>query len=144
MNNENSQITKSNVIAHVLRLTPHQNIYEEILKYLKNNNINAAFIMTCVGSLRKINIRLANAQDFIVKEENHEIVSIVGCVSLERSHIHICLSDNKGATIGGHLMQEGNLVNTTAELVLGELPSLKFGLEFDEETGYDELKIKNI
>ena len=40
-------------------------------------------------------------------------------MSVERCHVHICLSDKEGNTIGGHLMPENNIVYTTAELVLG-------------------------
>ena len=40
--------------------------------------------------------------------------------------------------IGGHLCP-GCIVNTTCELVIGEIPGISFGVEQDEETGYDEL-----
>ena len=142
MNKSNVQQNNlSSITAHVIRLKPYQDLYQEIFSYLKNNNINAGFIMTCVGSLRKINIRLANATEYIVEEGNKEIISLVGCISIERSHIHIGLSDEKGKTLGGHLMPEGNLVNTTAELVIGVLNDLNFGIEYDKETGWNELCI---
>lgn len=40
-------------------------------------------------------------------------------------------------------MCEGCLVNTTCELVLLELDDYTFMEEFDQNTGYDELKIKH-
>ena len=71
--------------------------------------------------------------------EPMEIVSCMGTVSANGSHLHISLSREDLSTIGGHLV-EGCLVNTTAEIVLMELP-YRFTREFDPETGYDELVI---
>ena len=98
--------------------------------------------MTCVGSLQKVNIRLAEATDYLIKEEHYEITSLVGCLSCnDRLHIHITIADKNGNCFGGHLSSEGNIVFTTAEIVLGELPQLVFTKEKDETSGWDELKI---
>ena len=43
----------------------------------------------------------------------------------------------------GHL-RPGCLVNTTAEIVLAELPDTVFTRERDEATGYEELAIRRI
>jgi len=43
-------------------------------------------------------------------------------------------------TLGGHL-QDGNIVRTTAELVIGELTDVSFSRLLDPETGYDELVV---
>ena len=45
--------------------------------------------------------------------------------------------------LGGHLCP-GCIVNTTCELVIGELPGVRFGVEQDGETGYDELVFESI
>ena len=39
-------------------------------------------------------------------------------------------------------MVAGCMINTTCELVIGELRDYVYDVEFDEETGYDELIIK--
>ena len=49
-------------------------------------------------------------------------------------------SDVNAVCYGGHL-QEGCIVNTTCEVVLGELENYQFTREFDESTGYNEIKI---
>lgn len=132
----------SNIVAHAIRLTPGQDLYQEIKEYIKKNNIQAGFIMTCVGSLQQTNIRLANANDFMKTNQHYEITSLVGCVSCnERIHLHISIADEKGNSFGGHLGDKGNLVFTTAEIIIGELPSLVFTKEKDETSGWDELKI---
>jgi predicted DNA-binding protein with PD1-like motif len=99
--------------------------------------------MTCVGSLKKINIRLASGLTFLTLEKNHEIVSLVGNISMEREHVHIGLSDEKGLAFGGHLL-DGNLVYTTAEIVLGVLPQLKYSKAKCEKSGWEELIVSKI
>ena len=100
----------SSIKAHVIRLLPEMDLYQEIIKYLNINNIRAACILSCVGSLKKINIRTATGFNYIEREEYFEIVSLVGSISCDRCHVHICLSDKDGKTLGGHLMRDGNLV----------------------------------
>ena len=144
MNNiNNTSVFNSNLIAHVFRLHPGQDLYQEIKKYIEKNMIKAACILTCVGSLKKINIRLANAKEFLQLNENFEITSLVGNISCnDRMHLHISISDSTGKTFGGHLCETDNIVHTTAEIVLGEMPSLIFEKEKDEISGWNELKIK--
>jgi len=144
MNNiNNTSVFNSNLIAHVFRLHPGQDLYQEIKKYIEKNMIKAACILTCVGSLKKINIRLANATEFLQLNENFEITSLVGNISCnDRMHLHISISDSTGKTFGGHLCETDNIVHTTAEIVLGEMPSLIFEKEKDEISGWNELKIK--
>lgn len=128
---------------HAIRLTRGCDLKLEIIKYCKDNNINAGAIISGVGSLSHLYIRLAEAKDYIDREESYEIVSITGTVSKEDVHIHISVSDNKGNTIGGHL-KNGTIIDTTCELVIYELTDYAFIREFDQETGYDELAIKKI
>lgn len=123
-----------------LRLHPKHDLKEELIKFTKENDIQAGIILTCVGSLKRATLRMAD--DNIVKnfEEKFEIVSLVGTLSQEDVHLHISLSNKDGKTIGGHL-KEGCPVHTTAEIVIGELDDTKFSREFDEETGFKELVI---
>ena len=138
---ENKPI-KSPLQCYAFRLHPGQDLYKEIENFVKDNNIKAGFIMTCVGSLQEINIRLANAKEFLVKKEHYEITSLVGCISCNnRIHLHISISDEKGNCFGGHLGDKGNIVFTTAEIIIGELPDMNFTSEKDEISGWNELKI---
>ena len=101
--------------------------------------IDTAVVLSGVGCLYKVKIRLAKAIEYLEKEENYEIVSLTGTISKGHAHIHISLSDEHGNTIGGHL-EQGCLIDTTCELVLGELQEYSSVREFDEETGYDEIR----
>jgi len=128
--------------VYALRLHPGQDLKRELDAFAKGNHLQAGFVITCVGSLRKVKLRPANQKEPLLREAKFEIVSLVGTFSVDGSHLHISLSDSTGATIGGHLL-EGNEIYTTAEIVLGEADQLQFNREIDPETTFKELKIKN-
>lgn len=131
----------STMKAHSFRLVPGQDLVDEITGWARKNQIHAAAIVTVVGSLKKVNIRFADKPETTSKEGPFEIVSMVGTFNDKTAHLHASLSDGKGATIGGHLMR-GNLVYTTAEVVVAELPDVTFAREHDEASGYDELVVR--
>lgn len=130
-----------NVFA--LRLTPGQDLKKTLDAFTIETNLQAGFIVTCVGSLRKVVIRPADSKEPLFREQKFEIVSLTGTLSPDGSHLHIALSDSAGVTIGGHLL-EGNLIYTTAEIIVGEAEGVLFRREQDAETGYKELTIKRI
>ena len=121
------------------RLTKGMDLKEEIEKYSINNSISGVLISS-VGCLNKLVIRLADGESILKKDGNFEIVSITGTLSPNGVHIHISVSDEFGNTIGGHL-KNGCIVNTTAEICLIVFDNIKFGRKFDETTGYDELVV---
>ena len=50
---------KSGLTCYALRLKPREELYSSLLKYKKETNLQAPFIMTCCGSLTKATLRLA-------------------------------------------------------------------------------------
>lgn len=94
-----------------------------------------------MGSLTHYNIRFANQPEGNTGVGHFEIVSLVGTVSMNGSHLHLSISDSTGKTIGGHLM-DGNIVYTTAELVIQEADDLTFIREKDGSTPWEELQVK--
>lgn len=126
---------------YCFRLRKGHDLKKELQNFAIKNNISGV-ILSCVGCLDKLNIRLALADDYLVKEEAFEIVSITGTLSKDGVHIHISVSDKSGNTFGGHLM-EGCIINTTAEVCILELDEFEFRREFDNNTGYKELMIYN-
>lgn len=123
-----------------LRLRPGQDLGLELARFVQEHSLQAAFIITCVGSLRQAALRLANRSETTIYEDKFEIVALVGTLDAAGYHLHLSLSDGQGRTIGGHLM-EGCLIYTTAEIVIGEADDLVFSRPFDPETGYPELDI---
>ncbi|KAL4649011.1 hypothetical protein GN956_G6994 [Arapaima gigas] len=134
----------SSLSIHALRLSPGQEILSSLLRVVDEKRLKAPFILTCVGSVTKATLRLANATAGNTNEVIHlqgrfEIVSLVGTLNKE-AHLHICLADKEGKTVGGHVL--GDLeVFTTAEVVLGEAENLQFNREMDPHTGFPELMV---
>ena len=95
-------------------------------------------MLSGVGCVSQARVRDAGGVNIRSVDEHCEIVSLNGTVSEGRCHLHIALSREDLSTLGGHLCP-GCIVNTTCELVIGELPGVRFAVEQDAQTGYDEL-----
>lgn len=128
--------------ALAFRLLPGADLKQSLSDYCGEHKINAACVISCVGSLRCARIRFADRAESAIFEEKLEIVSLVGTVSQHGCHLHIAVSDGQGRVSGGHLMP-GSQIYTTAEVVLGIIPDVIFKREHDNQTGYKELKIEN-
>ena len=136
-----AQQVKSTANFYTIRLKPHQDLKVELMKFAVAHHLKAAFVATCVGSLEQINLRYANQSNGVKQNGHFEILSLVGTFNDASSHFHLSVADSTGKTIGGHLLEE-NLIYTTAEIVIGELPEVEFGRELDSAYGYQELYVK--
>ncbi len=136
----NQQQMSNQTTIHAIRLNPEEDLKTGIEKLVKEKNIEAGWISTCVGSLTKYNLRFANQPVGSSREGHFEIISLTGTVSKNGSHLHLAVSDNTGATIGGHLL-EGNIIYTTAELVISFTNKYEFTRAKDGTTQWEELQI---
>lgn len=125
---------------HCFRLVKGMDLKKEIEEFAINNKISGV-VLSSVGCLSKLAIRLADGKTVLEDEQPYEIVSVMGTLSKDGVHLHISASDSEGKTIGGHL-KNGCIVNTTAEVVILEIKDVEFSREFDESTGYEELVIR--
>jgi predicted DNA-binding protein with PD1-like motif len=130
----------TSVQYHAFRLRPGQNLNVEIQNFLMRNEIAAGWICTCIGSLTNYSIRFANQKEVSTGHGYFEILSVVGTLSINGSHLHICLSNSTGQTIGGH-MADGNIIFTTAEIIIAAVSNTVFERAPDMQTGFRELKI---
>ncbi|XP_034384029.1 bifunctional protein GlmU-like [Cyclopterus lumpus] len=130
--------------VHAVRFGPGQELLGSLQAFVDERRLRAPFIITCVGSVTKATLRLANATASNTDEVIHlsgrfEIVSLVGTLNRD-AHLHVCLSDGEGRTVGGHALG-GLEVFTTAEVVVGEAADLQFTREPDGRTGFPELVV---
>lgn len=124
-----------------LRLGPGQDLRQELEAFARSKGLRAGFVVSAVGSLREVRLRLANQEEATAFPGPVELVSLGGTLSPDGPHLHLSVSDSTGRTVGGHLVP-GCLVYTTVELVLGEAPDLEFSRPTDPETGYRELEVR--
>jgi len=127
--------------TYAVRLPPGADLKPELVRLTTEWNLQAGFIITCVGSLQVAALRLANQPDTTIYHGKYEIVSLVGTLCPDGPHLHISLSDGQGNMIGGHL-QDGCEVYTTAEIVVGEMEDASFTREMDPLSGYEELVVR--
>ena len=154
------------VSAHCLRLHPGDELMSSlkkaastILNHLPREQCSSVFIITAVGSIQDVTLRLANASKLDnvdnqmsdnttndIKRYNNlrfEIVSLTGTFSRDDGcHVHIALPDAEGKAVGGHFID--GIVFTTCELVLGTANAVEFVRNMDRETGYNELEVRQL
>ncbi|MCQ2550693.1 MAG: DNA-binding protein [Clostridia bacterium] len=126
-----------------IRLKRGSDLLESIEEICKENDVKAGVILSMVGCVTKARVRDASGVTIKEVDEDLEIVSGTGTVSKARCHVHVSFSKEDLSVIGGHLVK-GCIVNTTCELVILVLDGIEFREEFDQETGYDELKVLEI
>ena len=134
---------RGELICHCIRLKQGEDLMESIRRVCREKNIRAGVILSGVGCISSGRLRDDSGVNVREVAEHCEIVSLNGTASAARCHIHIALSKEDLSTIGGHLCP-GCIVNTTCELVIGELPGVDFDVEDDIQTGYRELIFRNI
>lgn len=123
-----------------LRLKPGDDLKKSLAAFVKDHNICAGYIITAVGSLAACNLRYAGQTAGTVINNKFEILSLSGTLSIDGLHLHISLADENGRTTGGHLL-DGNVIYTTAEIIIGEATQLFFTRAHEPSTGYPELII---
>lgn len=130
----------SGVRGYAFRLTPGQDLKQELLAFAARHDLRAAAILTCVGSLTDVCLRFANRPDGTPRRGHFEIVGLVGTLIAAGGHLHLAVADESGVMFGGHLL-DGCLVYTTAEVVLAELGDVQFTRRLDAAFGYQELVV---
>ncbi len=133
------------------RILPGSELIESIKKICAENNIEIAYISTCIGSLEKVSfvyaikdekqyykikyhepvvmvrpIEFLGAQGIIVRDSNDEY----------QVHFHAQFSDENMDVYGGHLLDSGNIVLATIDLVLNEIIDVKIKRKYHKASGF--------
>ena len=135
-------------ISHVLVIRLHrgEDIMGSISAACEEHNINAACILSMVGSVQEAvfydprpdasdpaGISYGNP---IYVHYPAEVISAHGEINVlengKRSiHIHASFADSKGNISGGHLIGEGNKALNTVNIFIGIMDNVEFGVKFD-------------
>ena len=126
--------------SYAIRLRRGDDLLKSIEELCRKEAIKAGVILSGVGCVTKGRVRDASGVNIVNIDEPMEIVSLMGTVSEKRCHLHVSFAKEDLSVVGGHLV-EGCIINTTCELVIGVLEEYVYDVEFDKETGYDELNI---
>jgi len=123
------------------RLSPGEDLLEGIRNAVRSEGVRAGFVAAAAGSLSRACLRYAGKPDGTILEGCFETVSLSGTAEAGGEHLHASLSDPEGRVVGGHVM-EGCIVRTTMEIILGELPELRFSREHCPSSTYMELAVR--
>lgn len=127
--------------TYAVRLRRGADLLQSIKELCTKNAIKAGVVLSGVGCVSRGRVRDAGGVNIVDIDQPMEIVSLMGTVSDKRCHLHVSFSKEDLSVVGGHLVT-GCIINTTCELIIGELENFVYDVEFDEETGYDELIFK--
>jgi predicted DNA-binding protein with PD1-like motif len=126
------------------RLGPGVDLKSELSRLTARCALRAGCILSCVGSVSRARLRMPGAvgEAEIYREftEPMEIIALNGTLCADGLHLHIGLSRAQGDCIGGHLAS-GCIINTTAELIIGDVPNVQFHRTIDAATGFKELTV---
>lgn len=124
-----------------IRLSPGQDLRRALETAIHTQSADAAFVLSGIGSLVDAHIRFADQASETSIPGPLELVSISGSLTTTGAHLHVTVSDGVGKVTGGHLGY-GNIIRTTAELLLVMLPDWALSREHDAHTGFPELVIR--
>ena len=124
-----------------IRLSPGDDLRRAVEAAVQARGAEAAFVLSGIGSLREARLRFADEPTETAIPGPLELVSIAGSLTSTGAHLHVSVSDRHGVVMGGHLGY-GNIVRTTAELLLVLLPEWALSREHDPLTGFNELVVR--
>lgn len=131
--------------VHVLRLLPGDDLRVSLesafASISKEHGIEAACIMSAVGSLARAVLRYADKPAGTDINASLELLMLSGTLSANGAHVHASVADEHGEVKGGHLMP-GCIVRTTVEVVIALLPGWQFRRELDAATGFNQLSAR--
>ena len=120
-----------------LRLNPGDDL-RGALEALVTAPGEAWFVISGLGSLSNPRLRLAGARTETTWTGPVEILTLSGTITPEGAHLHVAIADAQGHVHGGHVVH-GNLIRTTAEILLVRPAGWLLSRVLDATTGYPEL-----
>ncbi len=124
-----------------LRLEPGADLRRSLEAAMGVGGESSAFVVSGIGSLSNARLRFAGAESETSLEGMFEILCLSGTLTRDGAHLHMALADERGHVVGGHVCY-GNMVRTTAEVLLAQLTEWTLARERDANTGFNELVIR--
>lgn len=124
-----------------LRLPPGTDLRQSLEAALSAHGEASAFVVSGIGSLSNARLRFAGADSETSLTAMFEILCLSGTLTTDGGHLHMAIADQHGRVAGGHVCY-GNIVRTTAEVLLVSPQEWALAREFDANTGFKELIVR--
>lgn len=136
--------------AIMARILPNSDLVQSIKQIAEENNVSCGYVATCIGSLKKATfVYPLPKEDSYFKMAYSEPVYLEGPIEVlgaqgifakdEKGdfqiHLHGSLSDRTMKVYGGHILNEGNTVLATIDLVIQELEGMDLKRIYHKESG---------
>jgi predicted DNA-binding protein with PD1-like motif len=128
------------------RLLEDADLADTIKKKVEEAGVKAGLLLV-IGSLKKVILGYYKGGKYqnLILPGPLEIASGIGNIATSEKgevmiHVHLVVSNEKGAAFGGHLMK-GSPVGATAELIIVEAANMNLIRAFDEKTKLNLLKL---
>jgi len=123
-----------------VRLTPGLDLRRALAAVAAQQTTGSVFVVAGIGSLDAANLRYAGDATETMIAGPLEILNVSGTLCPSGAHLHMTVSDAAGRVYGGHV-GHGNVIRTTAEILLAVLQEWSLTREHDAATGFDELLV---
>ena len=124
-----------------IRLAPGVDLRRALEEKASQLPTKSAFVVAGIGSLSAVSIRFAAAEQETMFSGPFELLSLSGTLSASGAHLHMSVANESGQVLGGHVGY-GNVVRTTAEVLLVSLEGWSLTRAHDPTSGYQELQVK--
>lgn len=131
------------VMSLPVRLRPGEDLRRGLEEAVRAARWPGAFAICGIGSLSDPRLRFAGAREDTALGGSFEIVSLAGTITAQGSHLHMVVAGVDGRVWGGHA-SPGNIIRTTAEVLLAALPDWALSRQFDADTGFSELVVRRL
>ena len=150
MNDYKTTTGKINQVVSA-RIMPDSDMIESIKEICAEKGIETAYFGACIGSLKKITFVYAkNDEERYYKIRYSDPVEMTGAIEFlgaqgivakdddgeYRVHLHAHFSDETMKVYGGHLLDKGNIVLATIDLVINEIADVKLKRNYHEASGF--------
>jgi predicted DNA-binding protein with PD1-like motif len=126
-----------------VRLSPGADLRRSLEEHAAAALAGSAFVIAGIGSLSNAALRLAAAEQEAHLPGPLEIISLSGTLASNGAHLHMSVATATGQVLGGHVCY-GNIIRTTAEVLLVALEGWSLSRAPDPATGYQELQVKRL
>jgi predicted DNA-binding protein with PD1-like motif len=124
-----------------IRLSPGEDLRRALENTIQTQSPDSAFVVAGIGSLSEAKLRYAGEATESTIAGPLEILTISGSLTASGAHLHMTISDASGRVYGGHTAY-GNVIRTTAEILMALLPDWSLERELDAITGFNELVVR--
>lgn len=71
------KMTESSLKVHAFRMLPDEEISAKLVEFVRVNDIKAAFVMTCCGSVKCVTLRFATPKESAAGKEKVHFLTVL-------------------------------------------------------------------